>query len=263
MNIGKKFDPSKSLNLLHGDCLELMKEIPDSSIDCCITDPPYGTTACKWDTVIPFEPMWKELKRIVKDNGAICLFGVNPFTANLIMSNPKNYKYDWVWKKQRGTGHLNAKKQPMRDTELISVFYCKPCDYFPQGLVRGVFENGRPSHEGGYDKSTYRKTGRAKTSSYGNYPKTTLEFNANYHHSKKFHTTQKPVALLEYLIKTYTLKNETVLDFTVGSGTTCIAANNLQRKSIGIEKDEAIFNTAKRRIISHCAKKYDVDCPTN
>ena len=133
------------IDLRKGDCLELMKDIPDNSIDAIIADLPYGTTACKWDTIIPFEPLWAQYKRIIKDNGAIVLFGSEPFSSALRMSNIKNYKYDWIWEKTKPSGHLNAKKQPMRKTECISVFYKKQSIYNPQGLIKGEFNNNRPS----------------------------------------------------------------------------------------------------------------------
>lgn len=239
------------IKLLHGDCLEEMKKIPDNLIDMVLTDPPYGTTACKWDTVIPFEPMWKELKRITKDNGAICLFGAQPFTAALIMSNPKIYKYDWVWQKDKATNHLNAKKQPMRRNELISVFYKKQCLYQPQ-LSKKEPKNVRPPTTKRKQAENYGKMTAESARSIPidmSYPNETLNFRGCFgDKGKSFHPTQKPVALLEYLIKTYTLENETVLDFTMGSGSTGVACKNLNRKFIGIEKEKKYFEIAKDRI---------------
>jgi len=231
------------IDLLHGDCLELMKSIPDNSIDCVLTDPPYGTTACKWDTVIDFELMWAQLKRITKDNGAICLFGSEPFSSHLRMSNIKMFKYDWYWRKERGTGHLNAKKYPLKDTELISIFCKKQHRYFP------VMRKGKPyvCKKGGLSDN-YNKDSKENiiTVNKGNrYPLTTIGFKRD---KTKIHPTQKPVALLEYLIKTYTLENETVLDFTMGSGSTGVACKNLNRKFIGIEQDDKYFEIAKERI---------------
>lgn len=233
------------MNLLHGDCLKLIKDIPDNSIDMVLTDPPYGTTACKWDTVIPFEPMWKQLKRITKDNGAICLFGSEPFSSHLRLSNLKMYKYDWVWQKNKPSGHLNAKKRPLLEVEQVTVFYKKQCLYLPQGTIEGVFKNGRNKHN--EYKTTYGNQRKPKNATVGNYPRTILKFNKPLDNDR-LHPTQKPVPLLEYLIKTYTLEGETVLDFTMGSGSTGVACKNLNRKFIGIEKDEKYFNIAKDRI---------------
>ena len=233
--------------LLKGDCLVEMQNIPDDSVDLILTDPPYGTTACKWDSVIPFKPMWKQLNRIIKSNGAIVLFGSEPFSSALRMSNIKNYKYDWVWEKQQGTGHLNAKKQPLRKTENISVFYKKQCLYNPQMVgseTRVVKRNGKKSKNENYSEhieipeSTY--VGRYPTNIINEKtPKTGI------------HPTQKPIALMEYLIKTYTNEGESVLDFTMGSGSTGVACKNLNRDFIGIELDETYFNIAKNRIENH------------
>lgn len=233
---------------MFGDCLERMKEIPDNSIDCVLTDPPYGTTACKWDTIIPFEPMWEQLKRITKDNGAICLFGQNPFTSNLIMSNPKMYRYDWVWDKGRGYGHLVAKKQPMVQHELISVFSSKQANYYPQGLIAGKFNNNRPAKAKGKTSDLFNKERSIGVSSYTNYPKTIKLFPKDGYGRNNFHPTQKPVKLLEYLINTYTKEGETVLDFTMGSGSTGVACKNLKRNFIGIECVKEYFRIAKQRI---------------
>ena len=231
------------INLMLGDCLERMKEIPDGSVDMILTDPPYGTTACKWDSIIPLEPMWEQLKRIIKPNGAIVLFGAEPFSSALRMSNIKNYKYDWIWRKPKGTGHLNAKRMPMNDVETISVFYRKQCIYNPQ------FTEGKPykSKSGKSSFDGYGKDNRKGNDNNGKrYPKRLLEFNVVERNT--LHPTQKPVALMEYLIKTYTNESETVLDFTMGSGTTGCAAKNLNRNFIGIEMDEGYFNIAKKRI---------------
>lgn len=232
------------INLMHGDCLELMKSIPDGSIDLVLTDPPYGTTACKWDSVIPFEPMWEQLKRITKDNGAICLFGQNPFTANLIMSNPKMYRYDIVWQKDQLKNFFFVKKQIGKAHELISIFYKKQPIYNPQMTV-----GHKPQSVGSLSsvevmgvKET-KKSKRVKETT--RYPISIQKFSTV---KKAIHPTQKPVALLEYLIKTYTLENETVLDFTMGSGSTGIACKNLDRNFIGIEMDDKYFEIAKKRI---------------
>ena len=230
-------------NLLHGDCLELMKDIPDNSIDLCLTDPPYGTTACKWDSVIPFEPMWEQLKRITKDNGAICLFGSEPFSSHLRLSNIKMFKYDWIWNKSKASNFPNAKKHPLKITEIISVFGGRK--YYP------IMTEGKRRVKGGY----YSK-GDAAINTSGTplkinnlyYPKNIINISTANNKDTKLHPTQKPVALLEYLIKTYTLEGETVLDFTMGSGSTGVAAKNLNRKFIGIEKEERYFDMGVRRL---------------
>jgi len=228
--------------LILGDCLEELKKISDKSVDIVLTDPPYGTTQCKWDSIIPFEPMWKELKRIIKDNGCIALFGSEPFSSYLRISNIKWFKYDWYWKKEKGFGFLNSKKQPLRNIETISCFYNKQAKYFPQ------MEQGKPY----YTKNKPQKQ-KGITNDYVEvitksdglrFPQHLISFTKE----TGLHPTQKPVALLEYLIKTYTNQNDTVLDFTMGSGSTGIAAKNLNRKFIGIEKDQNYFNIAKDRI---------------
>jgi site-specific DNA-methyltransferase (adenine-specific) len=239
------------INLMHGDCLEMMKTIPDGSVDMVLTDPPYGTTACKWDSVIPFEPMWEQLKRITKKNGAIVLTASQPFTSALVMSNVKMFKYCWVWGKSKATGHLHAKHMPMKSHEDVCVFYDKQCTYNPL-KTDGTPYRGRKNigdrgnfskeFEGSDENVRYdNKTGLRNP--------TTIQFfkNAQYE-SKTTHPTQKPVALMEYLIRTYTNEGETVLDFTMGSGTTGVAAGNLDRSFIGIELDETYFKIASDRI---------------
>jgi site-specific DNA-methyltransferase (adenine-specific) len=236
------------IDLRLGDCLEVMKTIGDKSIDAIITDPPYGTTACKWDSVIPFDLMWEQLNRIIKPNGAIVLFGSEPFSSLLRMSNIKNFKYDWIWNKPKATNFLNAKKQPLRCIENISVFYKKQCTYNPQGLIDGVFKNGRKSRESDSTKANvYGQQKNHTNSNKGNYPTQVLNFKTVH---KPIHDTQKPIELMEYLIKTYTNEGETVLDFTMGSGTTGVACKNTKRNLIGIEQDENYFNIAKERINS-------------
>ena len=231
---------TENIEILKGDCLELMKSIPDGSIDAIITDPPYGTTACKWDSVIDFEFMWEQLNRVIKDNGAIVLFSAQPFTSTVISSNYKNYKYSWYWLKNRATGVLNAKKQPLRNIEEICVFNVKK--YKPQGLI----EVNQPSRNSKKDYDNYGKgTSKQYTQKYTNYPKQLIEFDSV---QRTIHPTQKPIPLMEYLIKTYTNENETVLDFTMGSGSTLVACQNLNRKGIGIEQDEEYFNIASKRI---------------
>jgi DNA modification methylase len=235
--------------LYQGDCIEVMNELIKQGIkvDAVITDPPYGTTQCKWDNIIPFEPMWNCINNITKHNSAICLFGSEPFSSMLRCSNIKNYKYDWIYQKNKTTGFLNAKKQPLNDNELISVFYNKQCTYNPQKTKADKV------YKRGYVK-------RNKSDCYGDeknfvqvddgmrYPKRIIYFNNN-DTQHQFHPTQKPVDLLEYLINTYTNENETVLDFTMGSGSTGVACMNTNRKFIGIEKDSTYCDIAKDRIL--------------
>jgi DNA modification methylase len=235
----------KMNKLLKGDCLEVMKTIESGSVDAIITDPPYGTTACKWDSVIDFDLMWEQLNRIIKPNGAIVLFGSEPFSSALRMSNIKNYKYDWVWEKTRVTGVLNAKKQPLRHIENVSVFYKKQCLYNPQGVVKCNKETST-GNSGSGNSQNYGSVKVGKyTQTQTGYPKQKLFFNSV---GKTKHPTQKPVALMEYLIKTYTNENETVLDFTMGSGSTGVACKNTNRNFIGIEQDDNYFNIAEKRI---------------
>ena len=222
-----------------------MKSIPDGSVDAIITDPPYGTTACKWDSVIPFEPMWEQLKRIIKPNGAIVLTASQPFTSALVMSNPKMFKYEWIWEKPQPSNSLLANKQPLKYHENILVFGGNK--YNPE-----MWE-GKPNHgrnDSGKDmKSEILGTEIKRTATNKNgikYPKSIIKFTAP--RTNKIHPTQKPVALMEYLIKTYTNEGETVLDFTMGSGTTGVACVNTNRNFIGIELDEGYFEIAKKRI---------------
>ena len=238
------------VNLMLGDCLERMKEIPDGSVDMILADPPYGTTACKWDTVIPLDAMWEQLKRIIKPNGVIVMTASQPFTTTLISSNMKMFKYCWVWEKSRSTGHLNAKKQPMRKTEDICVYYYKQCQYNPQNLVAGTFDNTRPAKSNKVKGKGVHGKERSDSglSAYTNYPTNILKFNNEHNVGSNLHPTQKPVALMEYLIKTYTNEGETVLDFTMGSSTTGVACINTNRNFIGIELDETYFKIAQDRI---------------
>ena len=233
--------------LYKGDCLEEMKKIPDGSVDLVLTDPPYGTTACKWDSVIPFEPMWAQLHRVIKDNGAIVLFGSQPFTSSLVMSNAKMFKYDWIWEKSKASGHLNAKIMPLKAHEIISVFSKRRCNYYPQGLkdVHRIQNKKDSNTTIGNGYSTYGKHNKTTIQTVGNYPRSVLKFSKP---NKPTHPTQKPVALLEYLIRTYTTEGETVLDFTMGSGSTGVACVNTGRNFIGIELDERYFEIAQERI---------------
>ena len=231
-----------------GDCLEVMKSIPSGSIDAIITDPPYGTTACKWDSVIDFDLMWEQLNRIIKPNGAIVLFGSEPFSSALRMSNIKNYRYDLIWNKIRAAGFLNANRMPLKQHENISLFYKKLPTYNPQKYIDKPYDktkyNGKDMKKnvlGSYIKKEEKNNGER-------FPKSILKFSQNWSRQQQVHPTQKPVLLMEYLIKTYTNENETVLDFTMGSGSTGVAAKNLNRDFIGIEQDENYFNIATDRI---------------
>jgi DNA modification methylase len=237
------------INLMQGDCLERMKEIPSDSVDMILTDPPYGTTACKWDSIIPLESMWEQLKRIIKPSGAIVMTASQPFTSVLTCSNLKDFKYCWGWDKVLPRGHLNAKKQPMRVLEDICVFYSKQCTYNPQKTTGHKRKIARTKYtKAGDGSQVYGKEDRDTFyDSDKRYPKTLISFSTA-DQKNKLHPTQKPVALMEYLIKTYTNEGETVLDFTMGSGTTGVAAKNLNRSFIGIELDETYFNIAKDRI---------------
>ena len=232
-----------SINLMQGDCLERMKEIPDGSVDMVLTDPPYGTTACKWDTVIDLPLMWEQLKRVIKPNGAIVMTACQPFTSALVMSNPRMFKYCWVWNKKQGGNPLNAKRQPLRVTEDIVVF--NSGGYIPQ------MRTGRMRKKGGINKQP-ETTGAVNLDyvSYSDqyYPTNILDFPNCANKKYLVHPTQKPVALMEYLIRTYTDERDTVLDFTMGSGTTGVACKNLGRKFIGIELDQGYFDIAVKRI---------------
>ena len=238
--------------LMLGDCLERMKGIGDKSIDMILCDPPYGTTACKWDTIIPFDKLWEQYKRIIKDNGAIVLFGSQPFTSALVMSNPKWFKYEWIWNKNKGSNIMLAKKQPLKVHENVLVF--GGANYFPQmENVVGKIRDQR------LEKEKINRTDGAVT------PKGAIKYAKDYDPSKKyptsirlftnhrekeqvFHPTQKPVPLLEYLIKTYTNEGETVLDNTMGSGSTGVACVNTNRKFIGIEMDKKYYDISCKRI---------------
>ena len=229
------------IKLYHGDCLEVMKDIPDKSIDMILCDLPYGTTACKWDVIIPLDDLWKQYNRIIKDNGAILLFGSQPFTTIINYSNMSNYRYEWIWIKNNTTGFQLANKRPLKKHEVISVFYKKQPTYNPQGLQPYGKVNKRSSIGDNWklmSKNEY-------TQKYTNYPTQIVEFAYD---KEKLHPTQKPVPLLEYLIKTYTNESETVLDNCMGSGSTGVACINTNRKFIGIEKDDKYFDIAKNRI---------------
>ena len=227
---------------MQGDCLERMKEIPDESVDMVLTDPPYGTTQCKWDSVIDLPLMWEQLKRIIKPNGAIVMTASQPFTTTLISSNMKMFRYDLKWCKSQGTGFYNANRMPLRAHEDVLVFYKKLPDYNPQKTEGKPYTQKRGSAPDVYQGKDLTVT---ENTSGARHPLSWRVFKKD---KNKLHPTQKPVALMEYLIKTYTNEGETVLDFTMGSGSTGVAAKNLNRDFIGIEMDETYFNIAKDRI---------------
>ena len=229
--------------IIQGDCLEVMPNIPDKSIDMILCDLPYGTTACKWDTIIPFEPLWKEYKRIIKDNGAIVLTASQPFTSALVMSNIKMFKYCWTWDKITAKGHLVAKIRPMQQTEDVLVFGKNKINYYPimvdrpKNKIEIGTECSRTEIMGGKSVGYTKKYIQW-------YPKTILKFKTE----RGLHPTQKPVALFEYLIKTYTNEGDLVLDNCAGSGTTGVACKNLGRDYILIEKDKEYVEIARKRI---------------
>ena len=224
-------------NLILGDCLEKMRDIPDGSVDAIITDLPYGTTACSWDTVIPFEPLWEQYKRIIKPKGAVVLFGSQPFTTDLINSNRKDFRYCWIWDKRIAGNPMLANHQPMKIHEDICVFSGDPHNYYPQKI------KGRFRKKGGGKGGIFGATDSKENDDY--FPESILDFS---NAERKPHPTQKPVPLLEYLIRTYTNEGETVLDSCMGSGTTGVACVHTRRNFIGIEKDETYFKIAQERI---------------
>ena len=234
------------IELYNGDCLELMKNIQDKSVDMILCDLPYGTTKCKWDIVIPLDKLWEQYNRIIKDKGAILLFGSEPFSSKLRISNLRMYKYDWIWKKTKAQGFLNSKKMPLKDYENICVFYKRLPVYNPQGIIYGNFQNDRKSK---YSKGEdiYGKEKEFGISHMSNFPKQIIEF-SNPSGKGQLHPTQKPVDLLEYLIKTYTQDGEVILDNCMGIGSTGVACVNTNRNFIGIELDKDYFNIANERI---------------
>lgn len=235
-----------------GDCLELMKGIPDGSVDMILCDLPYGTTRNKWDAVIPLDLLWNQYERIVKENGAILLFAQTPFDKVLGCSNLKLLKYEWIWEKDNSTGFLNANKMPLKKTENILVFYKKPTVYNPQKTPGKPYKCKRGSGSSSWVHD--RTQGGYVTENNGErFPTNLIKFNRD---RDKFHPTQKPVALLEYLIKTYTNPGEVVLDNCVGSGSTCVAAVNTGRHYIGLELDPGYFEIAKKRISEATAKRW-------
>jgi DNA modification methylase len=247
------------IDLRLGDCLEIMKEIPSKSIDAIICDLPYGTTQCKWDSVIDFKELWEQYNRVIKDNGAVVLFGAEPFSSALRFSNIKNYKYDWYWYKNIPSNFLNAKRQPLKSIETISIFYKKQCNYNPQKIkskcadYRNFINGGNTyskhkkevEHYGKFEKI---KSERRSTKDLLVHPHNVLKIDCLPRRTGSLHPTQKPLELLEYLVKTYSNENDTILDNTMGSGTTGVACKNLNRKFIGIEMDDNYFKIAEKRI---------------
>lgn len=236
--------------LLQGDCLELMKQIPDGSVDMVLCDLPYGTTQNKWDAVIPFPLLWGHYRRVCR--GAIVLTSAQPFTSVLVLSNISDFKYQWVWRKPQGTGHLNAKKQPLRNHEDVNVFYSSQPTFNPQ-MTPGkpyVCKSGRASENWGSQVSVVTENTGER------YPLTIQEFVPD---RIKLHPTQKPVALMEYMVRTYTTPDMTVLDNCMGSGTTGVACVNTGRNFIGIEKDPGYFEIAKKRIEDAVANDWLAD----
>ena len=248
----------KDIELWQGDCLELMKDIPDKSVDMILCDLPYGTTSAKWDSVLPLGNLWEQYERVIKDNGAIVLTATQPFTTTIIAHKQELFRYVWYWKKNRVTGFANAKKQPLRHVEDVVVFYKKRPTYNPQGLVEinKTVKNGksvggetlRRDIEESSGKGSLRTAGSEYVQQYTNYPRQLLEIKSAV---KTIHPTQKPVPLFEYLIKTYTNEGETVLDNCMGSGTTAIACMNTNRNYIGFELDKGYFDIANDRIDKH------------
>ena len=234
------------MKLLHGDCLQLMKDIPDGAVDLVLCDLPYGMTDCGWDSVLPFEPLWAEYNRLLKLDGAAVLFSAQPFTTQLIQSNRKAFRYCWYWLKNQPTGFTFARYQPMRKVEDICVFYRKHGTYNPQGLeiIKDPkrMKKNLPDGDRVYKMSTLLKE---YTPRFKNYPKNVLE----YHTERGLHPTQKPVPLLEYLVRTYTNEGDTILDNCMGSGSTGVAVKRVGgRHFIGIEQNKGYFDTAQRRI---------------
>lgn len=248
MSEGKK-------EILLGDCLELMKDIPNGSIDMILADLPYGTTNCKWDIVIPFNKLWEQYERIIKPNGAIVLFGTEPFSSMLRTSNIKLYKYDWIWLKTRPSNFFAAKFMPLNDKEIISVFSFgginngakTPMKYFPQGIksIDRIAKNVNTGGKIGAEHKTSLNDGRLYHQTTTGYPNNLIEFNNDLNTE---HPTQKPIALCEYLIKTYTNENDLVLDNTAGSGTTAIACLKTNRQFIVMEKEQKYYDIILKRV---------------
>ena len=230
------------IQLYQGDCLEVMRTLPDGCVDMVLCDLPYGTTQNKWDSVIPFEPLWREYRRIVKESGAIVLTASQPFTTDLINSNRSEFRYEWIWDKTKGGNFLLAKKQPLKSHENVCVFYRRQPTYIPRMVTRGAVRK-----KGGGKASD--NFGVVPTVAYNNeyYPTSIIEASTG-NRVDQHHPTQKPVGLMEYMIRTYTNEGDVVLDNTMGSGTTGVACMNAGRKFIGIERDEGYFKIAQDRI---------------
>ena len=244
------------VQLYKGDCLEIMKDIPDKSIDMILCDLPYGTTRNKWDSVLSLDELWEQYERIIKDNGAIVLFAQTPFDKVLGCSNLKMLRYEWIWEKTSATGHLNAKKMPMKAHENILVFYKKLPTYNPQKTTGHQRKVSKAEHKINCVKTTnYGEHGLTTYDSTERYPRSVQIFKTD-KQKESLHPTQKPVALLEYLIKTYTNEGETVLDNCMGSGSTGVACLNTNRKFIGIEKDDKYFDLACNRINEYIGSQY-------
>ena len=232
------------MRLWHGDCLTLMKDIDTNSVDMLLVDLPDGTTQCKWDSIISLKDLWIEYNRIIKDNGAMLFHCAQPFTSNLIMSNVKNFKYEWVWEKSKASNYLNAKKQPLRAHESIAVFYRKPPTYNPQMTQGEAYNKGTAKRE----TEVYGSQRAVEVKSDGErYPRT-VQYFVTAEKEGKLHPTQKPIALTEYFVKTFSNPGDVILDNTMGSGTTGVACVNLDREFIGIEKDKEYFDIAVERI---------------
>ena len=242
------------IKLIQGDCLEKMKDIPDKSIDAIIADPPYGTTACKWDSIIPLEPMWEQLKRVIKPNGAIVMTASQPFTTTLIASNMKMFKYCWVWEKEQGVNFQLAKKQPLKIHEDVCVYYSEQPTYNPQGLQDCEITKSNKGKGGNLGHCSSESKRSCYTQTKKGYPKSIQKFARD----RGLHPTQKPVALMEYLIRTYTNEGDTVLDNCMGSGSTGVACVNTGRRFIGVELDQGYFDIAKQRIESANENKTDI-----
>ena len=232
------------MRLWHGDCLTLMKDIDTNSVDMLLVDLPYGTTQCKWDSIISLKDLWIEYNRIIKDNGAMLFHCAQPFTSNLIMSNVKNFKYEWVWEKSKASNYLNAKKQPLRAHESIAVFYRNPPTYNPQMTQGEAYNKGTAKRE----TEVYGSQRAVEVKSDGErYPRT-VQYFVTAEKEGKLHPTQKPIALTEYFVKTFSNPGDVILDNTMGSGTTGVACVNLDREFIVIEKDKEYFDIAVERI---------------
>lgn len=239
----------RSIRLFHGDCLVGMSRVETGSVDLVLCDLPYGTTNCAWDSVIPFEPLWEQYQRIVKPRGALVLFAAQPFTTALINSARKLFRYDLVWEKTSPAGFANSHKQPLRSHEQILVFYKRQPTYNPQGLVKLEKPIVRRGSRGG---SVYRSMSGESVQQYTNYPRSVLHYPNRA--ERRYHPTQKPVALLEYLIRTYTNQGEMVMDNCMGSGSTGIACLNTERRFVGFEQDAAYFEIARQRIEERAAE---------